>query len=123
MSFYPVIVCGGRYFADEALVITTLDRLRVKYGPLHIIQGGATGADRLAFKWAQKQPHVLASNVPANWKKHGRSAGPVRNQQMIDDYRPKLVVAFQGGKGTADMVRRAKVAGIEILQPMRDEIS
>lgn len=117
MSFYPIIVCGGRYYADEPFVILTLDRLRAIYGPLHIIQGGASGADRMAFRWAQKQPHVLASNVPADWQSHGRRAGPVRNQKMLDDYRPKLVVAFPGGRGTADMIRRAKAAGVPVLEP------
>jgi hypothetical protein len=51
---------------------------------------------------------------PANWKKHGRAAGPMRNQQMLDEGKPDLVIAFPGGSGTADMVRRAKAAGVPV---------
>ena len=50
--------------------------------------------------------------MPADWTKHGKAAGPIRNQKMLDEC-PDLVVAFPGGKGTADMVRRAMKAGID----------
>ena len=52
----------------------------------------------------------------ADWAKHGRKAGPIRNQRMIDEGRPDLVVAFPGGTGTADMVERARVAGIRVIE-------
>jgi hypothetical protein len=48
----------------------------------------------------------------ADWEKLGRSAGPIRNQAMLDEGRPDLVVAFPGHHGTADMVRRARAAGV-----------
>lgn len=51
----------------------------------------------------------------ANSRKHGRAAGPIRNQQMLDEGKPHLVVAFPGGTGTADMVRRAQAAGVLVL--------
>jgi hypothetical protein len=50
----------------------------------------------------------------AEWDKHGRAAGPIRNQQMLDDGKPDLVLAFAGGRGTDDMCRRAREAGIEV---------
>jgi hypothetical protein len=53
---------------------------------------------------------------PADWAKHGRAASPIRNQQMLDEGRPNLVVAFPGGRGTADMVRRARSAGVEVIE-------
>lgn len=116
MSFLPVIVCGGRDFADRKLVFETLDAIQFGAGPLHIIQGGASGADKLAMDWALSKPYAHVSNVPADWRKHGRAAGPIRNQQMLDEYRPRLVVAFPGGRGTADMVRRAKAAGVPVRE-------
>lgn len=78
-----------------------------------IIHGGASGADTMAHRWAG----MIAKPVdvyPASWCKHGRAAGPIRNQQMIDDGKPDLVIAFPGGKGTADMVRKAEAAGIPV---------
>ena len=43
-----------------------------------------------------------------------KSAGHIRNQVMLDKGKPDVVVAFPGGRGTADMVRRAEGAGIEV---------
>lgn len=45
-----------------------------------------------------------------------RSAGPKRNQRMLDKGKPDLVLAFPGGDGTADMVRKAKSAGVPIIE-------
>lgn len=46
----------------------------------------------------------------------GKAAGPIRNQHMIDTAKPDLVVSFPGGAGTADMVRRAKAAGVRVIE-------
>jgi hypothetical protein len=56
----------------------------------------------------------------AQWKKHGRAAGPIRNQRMLDKGKPDLVVAFPGGRGTADMIRRAERAGVPVRIADRD---
>jgi len=80
-----------------------------------IICGGATGADAMALQYAIEkniEHHVFM----ANWVKHGRSAGPIRNQQMITEGKPDIVIAFPGGKGTADMVRRAKLCGVKVYE-------
>jgi predicted Rossmann-fold nucleotide-binding protein len=111
-----VIICGGRSYGDQRAVDGVLDALRSRYGRLTVIQGGANGADRLAREWALKQPSVSLINEPADWKQHGRAAGPTRNQLMIDEHEPDLVIAFPGGRGTADMVRRACRAGIEVRE-------
>lgn len=52
----------------------------------------------------------------ADWDGLGRKAGPIRNQRMLDEGKPDLVVAFPGDKGTADMVRRARTASLEVLE-------
>jgi predicted Rossmann-fold nucleotide-binding protein len=120
MADMRVLVCGGRDYDDMLAVFNELQRLREKHGPLTIIQGGATGADRLARQWCMFQKgkaHMI--NEPANWQQHGRAAGPIRNQLMIDEHKPDLVVAFPGGRGTADMIRRAKAAGIEVREPAK----
>ena len=71
-----------------------------------IIHDGAPGADTLAAEVAQELG-IRARAYPADWRKHGRAAGPIRNQLMLDDGKPDILVAFPGGKGTADMIRRA----------------
>lgn len=110
-----VLVCGGRDYNDADAVWDALDSLfrQSKHDCMEVIQGGATGADELARVWCLHHS-VPYDNYPANWKQHGRAAGPLRNQRMIDDGKPDLVLAFPGGKGTADMVRRATAAGIKV---------
>lgn len=109
------IVCGGRAFRDRDFVYATLDRLNHEDGFDDIIQGGASGADALARDWAASRL-VCYLNFAADWKKHGLVAGPIRNQRMIDEGRPDGCIAFPGGTGTADMVRRARAAGLPVIE-------
>jgi hypothetical protein len=114
-----VLICGGRNFSNRTRVYEALDRVfKVSEANLlgvagTVIHGGATGADALADDWAiVNWKEILV--FKADWKRHGKAAGPLRNQQMIDEGKPELVVAFSGGSGTADMVRRAREAGIPV---------
>lgn len=111
-----VLVCGGRNFVDRDAVFAALDDAKSVYGDLIVIQGGATGVDALAVEWCNRQPSIHMVHEPADWKTHGRAAGPIRNQRMIDVHKPDVVIAFVGGRGTADMVRRAVVAGIPVIR-------
>lgn len=111
-----VLVCGGRDFNDRELVTQTLNRIHRERKIRLLIHGGAGGADQLASDWAAVTIYVPRKAYPANWLKHGRAAGPIRNQQMLDESKPDLVVAFPGGRGTADMVRRAKSHGVEVME-------
>jgi len=104
---FRILVCGGRDFADADFVNDTLDRVLRKHPYMFLIHGAARGADTLAAEWADSR-RVPAKAYPAEWGKFGKQAGPIRNQQMIDDGKPDAVVAFPGGAGTADMVERAK---------------
>lgn len=115
MNGIRVLVCGGRSFADKVKVWTTLSQIHARDGITCLIHGAAPGADTLAEEWAAER-HVSRHRFPAQWEKHGKAAGPIRNQAMIDRGRPDLVVAFPGGAGTADMVRRAKADDIKILE-------
>lgn len=109
-----VLVCGGRNYTDRAAVFAFLDGMRDEIDS--VICGDAPGADYLAHIWAcrnDKKPE----RYTADWDRYGRAAGPIRNQRMIDEGKPALVVAFPGGAGTADMVRRAEKAGIRVARP------
>lgn len=108
-----VVVTGGRKYADVQVVTRALSAVHHKHGISELIHGGATGADTLASDWARGQG--IPSNLfRADWKGLGRAAGPLRNQRMIDEGKPDAAVAFPGGDGTADMVRRLERAGIRI---------
>jgi predicted Rossmann-fold nucleotide-binding protein len=108
-----VIVCGGRNFRSPAQVFRALDRLHQETPITELMQGGATGADQFAMEWAATKPEIKRYVCHADWETHGRAAGPIRNEKMLT-WKPDLVVAFPGGVGTADMVRRAEAAGVPV---------
>jgi len=110
-----VLVCGGRDFDDAALVYATLDRIHRERGITGLIEGGARGADTAAYSWA-KVHDLHDRTYRADWNKHGKAAGPIRNAHMLADGNPDLVVAFPGGNGTAHMKRIAREAGVEVLE-------
>lgn len=109
------IVCGGRDFTNAKLLQTTLDRLAVEYGITRIVHGAARGADTLAHKWAEAGGTEV-EKYPAKWSSLGPKAGPIRNSEMLHAEKPDLVIAFPGGKGTADMIRKARAAGVTVIE-------
>ena len=110
-----VIVCGGRGYADRDRVFAVLDELHAELPIAVVAHGDAPGADRLATEWALRRG-TLTSAYIAQWERDGRAAGPIRNQRMLVEAKPDLVVAFPGNRGTADMVRRAKAAGVPVME-------
>lgn len=110
-----VLVCGGRDWTDEKAVHDFLTKLHEERRIALVIEGGARGADHLARTWARKQG-IPNKSFPAHWRVYGRAAGVIRNNTMLHSGKPDLVVAFPGGRGTADMVRRAKAAGVEVIE-------
>ncbi len=109
-----VLVCGGRDFDDHDGLYHVMDALAFGLGISLIIHGGARGADSLAGKYGREHG-IPVSVYPADWNAHGRAAGPIRNAKMLAESQPDLVVAFPGGRGTADMVARAKAAGVKVI--------
>ena len=55
---------------------------------------------------------------PADWKKWGKAAGPIRNREMLlyAKERAPVIVAFWNGisSGTRDMIEQAENAGVEV---------
>lgn len=119
-----VLVCGGRDYEDRERVFDTLNEIHSGRPITLIIQGGATGADYFAKAWAMllgievKQYDAQWDNLDVNpvlirfrkGKAYNALAGGTRNQLMLDEGRPDIVVAFPGGTGTWDMVKRAYAA-------------
>lgn len=82
-----VLICGSRgvkiNVADIDESLLTLRTLNVVDEVDLIISGGASGPDRVAIDWAKS--HGCKSIVcPANWEKYGRSAGMIRNRDMVE---------------------------------------
>lgn len=121
-----LLVCRGRDYSSSE-VFNRLEReakveiaahLRLSEGRFHIealIHGGARGADEGAARWGESEGLKVIA-FPADWKAHGKSAGPIRNRRMITEGKPDVVIAFPGGRGTADMIRAAEEHGIPVIR-------
>lgn len=107
-----VLICGSREYQHES---TVKGFIRSLPSTALVIEGGAKGVDSLARKFAtERKIHV--ATVPALWSQFHKAAGPKRNAAMLQ-LKPHAVVAFpvEGSKGTADMINRAKLAGVETI--------
>lgn len=115
-----IVVTGGRNYSNRDAARMALGNAEWRNGnPLEevmVLSGGANGLDSLALEWAF-DASVNAIRMPAQWIRHGRKAGMLRNQAMIELSRTfwrdgwcVLYIGFPGGVGTADMVRRMKNA-------------
>jgi len=110
-----VLVCGSRGWTDETRIFQRLSLL--PFGT-EIISGAASGADSLAAMVAQTLGFTVRE-FPADWNRYGRSAGFMRNFEMLNQ-RPDLVIAFWDGqsRGTAHTIRgaRARAIPVEVIQ-------
>lgn len=96
------IIAGGRdykFCKEDLLFLRT-----IKDEVTEVVSGGAKGADSEGEKWAVYHD-IPIELFEANWKEHGRSAGPIRNEQMA--MYADAVVLFSGGKGTKNMYNNA----------------
>lgn len=109
-----VAVAGYREFTDTSVFEEQLDKILSKYKVTKIHTGDCRGTDTMAVTYAIKKgiPYTVFT---ANWNKYGRSAGPIRNQEMIKG--TKLLVAFahRNSKGTFNTIKLARKNRIKTI--------
>lgn len=112
-----VLCCGDRNWKDIEAIELMLKNRHIVHSIEVLIEGEANGADILSAEVAKRLGIPILS-FPANWKKYGKAAGVIRNQQMLDEGKPNLVLAFHDNikesKGTKDMIHRAVKANIPV---------
>lgn len=110
-----ILVCGSRDWTDSLPIEAMLRGFWQQYGGYVLIEGCARGADSVACNF--NRPGVTHEHFTADWKAHGKAAGPIRNEEMVKAD-PDIVLAFTDdlstSRGTSDMVRRAKKAGVPV---------
>lgn len=113
-----VLFSGSRTFDDDQVIIEILNTLLRKVDhpkQITVVHGGATGLDSLVSVLAHHKG-MLNEVHYADWNAHGKSAGPIRNQKMVD-LGADLLLAYpsKDGRGTQDCIARAVKAGIPTL--------
>lgn len=112
MNKPKIIIAGGRTFTDYDFLKDTLDEI-LAVDDFEIISGGAKGVDALGERYAEARG-LSVKAFPADWEKHGRAAGPIRNEEMAR-YADGLIAFWDGtSRGTANMIDIAKRYALEI---------
>ncbi|MDP2663309.1 MAG: DUF2493 domain-containing protein, partial [Dehalococcoidia bacterium] len=99
----------------EGRLERVLDTIHEERGIDLVITGGCRGADAMADRWARLR-HIPTQVYLADWAKHGRMAGPLRNKEMLVKGKPDIIISFPGGKGTANMVGLGRQKGLRIIE-------
>lgn len=112
-----VLACGSRDWDQWGVIEYVLSTLHFQRRISKLIHGACRGADRMAGELARRLA-IEVQEYPADWKKFGKRAGPIRNRRMLTDGRPNLILAFHDSlthsKGTRDMVESAMESSIEV---------
>lgn len=115
-----VLITGSRNWTDTKTLYGALTDEWMEHGDFILIHGGARGADEMAGHWASWSNTIRDFNVtvevyPADWNAHGRGAGAIRNQKMVDTG-ADICLAFptDSSRGTLDCIRRARAAKIPV---------
>jgi hypothetical protein len=125
-----LIVCGGRDYEDRDQVYLFLDYIDYMRVIKTIIQGGATGADKLAKEWAESRGKKCIEEralwgyleekgavirTRSDGTQYNAKAGYDRNLRMLTKHNPDGTVAFPGGRGTADMIKQTIEFGKPVM--------
>lgn len=121
-----VIVTGSRHWDDSETVRNVLGEL-LQNGLKYVSVGDCkTGADLIARDWCCSVG-VAPLVFVADWNRLGKSAGPARNQDMVDAGGDVCIgFVLRGSVGTLDCLERASKAGIQCaayLEPERRRIT
>lgn len=109
------IIAGSRDFEDYAYLCYCMQSLCLMERITEIVSGEARGADKLGERYA-KENNIPVKLFPADWKKYGKSAGYIRNSEMLKYIKPDgiLIVFWDGqSKGTLDMITRTQKAELK----------
>lgn len=112
MSNNRVIIAGSRTITDYGILLDAVGKSMFEI--TEVLSGGARGVDTLAIRYA-KERDIPYKIYKADWNKYGKSAGPIRNEEMINNADALIAIWDGKSRGTADIIRRAKRRGIKVF--------
>lgn len=108
---FKVIIAGGRDFVAESSHLERIDYLLSNKTEVEMVTGTAKGADQIPYYYNVWEGTPI-KEFPADWDKHGKAAGYIRNKEMAE-YADALIAFWDGkSKGTKHMIDLAEANGL-----------
>ena len=105
------IVAGSRGVTNPKHLIDAL--CECGWWPTEVVSGTARGADQMGEAWAYSN-RVPVRRFPADWNRHGKIAGMLRNAEMAN-YAEALIALWYGeSRGTKNMIDTARRQGLKV---------
>lgn len=99
-----VIIAGSRDIEYSTMQLTCAI-IESDFIITEVVSGCAKGIDRIGEEWAEGI--ISIKRFPADWNKHGKAAGPIRNKQMAE-YADCAIVIHNGSNGSLNMIQTMK---------------
>lgn len=109
-----VIIAGSRHIQGVGMLDFIESVVRASgFDVTEVVCGMAPGIDTYGREWADFKWKPVRK-LPADWKKHGKAAGPIRNREMAK-YADALILIWDGkSRGSANMLDQARVHGLQV---------
>lgn len=106
-----LVIAGSRDLSPHDLISRFAGKIDAKYGVTHVISGNATGVDKAGEFWAVEHGKEVI-DMPADWDKYGKRAGPIRNMEMLKQADIILVILRDANsKGSSHMASISQKSG------------
>jgi hypothetical protein len=106
------IIAGSRSITDYETVYEAIRESGWMNDITEVVSGCANGVDKLGERFARDH-NIPISQFPANWKKYGKQAGYIRNQQMAMNADTLIAIWDMKSKGTANMIEIAQSLNLQ----------
>lgn len=103
------IIAGGRDIHDYQLVLDAIEESQIPISV--VVSGGAAGVDSLGERYADEM-NITLHVYKADWQRHGRAAGPIRNKKMAENAEALIAIWDGKSKGTKNMIETARKHGL-----------
>lgn len=107
-----IVVAGSRSITNKNLVYQCIEKSNVAI--TEIVSGCARGVDSLAEAYAADHD-IQIMPFWADWPKHGKSAGPIRNKEMAE-YADAAIIVWDGqSNGAQNMIENMRSVGKRVI--------